>query len=121
MEKIIANIVENSYEDNYENGMVGDISIVDIDSLTFNNVKEAIEWFNDTFNYANKYPLEHLVDNIIVSPQPMMVLTKSGFRKATENEIKDFEAGKINLWNVEMKMTLTKTFPVTSEEIEENL
>ena len=115
--KYRAEFYEYAYQDNYENGEVDQTtSFVLMMEKSFDTIKDAIDYFEKF--YPSRLSLEPLGDNVIVRPEPMQFLEKNeGWRNASEEELEDWKAGKIDLWNLEYQMHLYKFEPVSEEEI----
>ena len=127
--KIVATITEASYQDDYEMGEVdGTYQIIDIETKMFDSVVDAIKYFKDNYSRHEEKkicyePSAILDDNgnaipMFVAPWPMQQVTPTEFfADAPDYMIKEWEQGKINLWSVETRMTLSVETPVTSEMI----
>lgn len=118
MKKYYAEIFESYYEDNFENGQVGPFNRIKLESKSFESLSEAIDYLKK--NYGETYPLEidEGIDHIICPVSMRKAHDYYGFEKATEDEHKQWEAGKINLYNVEYLMAIYRIEKVPIDEIE---
>lgn len=115
--KVFAKIIEVSYEDNYENGMVGHFNDVLIDNKIFDTVDEAVKFFGDTYRYDKNSNIELLDDGIMILGRDMCINGFYGFEEATDQELTNWKKGKINLWSVEYQMKLMKLEEFTFDEL----
>ncbi len=115
--KVFAKIIEVSYEDNYEDGMVGHFNDVLIDNKIFDTVDEAINFFRNTYRYNKNTNLELLDGSTIVLGRDMCINGFYGFEEATDQEITNWKKGKINLWSVEYQMKLMKLEEFSFDEL----
>lgn len=117
MKKYFIEIFESYYEDNYIEGQVSPFNTIKIEEKSFETLADAIEHFKNT--YGENYPLELDENGDIICPVDMRRSNERyGFERATEEEKKKFEAGKINLYNVEYLMTIHKVDKVEAKELE---
>ena len=108
MQKIIAEVTEVSYRDNYENGQVGGIATVPVETQTFESIIEAVKWFKD--KYADhSMPMELLDgEGKIVAPHKMCKVDPFNglFSDANDEDVEAWKAGKTDLYNVEHQLSV---------------
>jgi len=119
MKRFFYVLSESWYEDNYEEGQIGPFNETKLESGTKDTLEEVLTWLKN--NYGEEYPLEIIEDNQIVCPVAMRTNGHYGFEKATDEEIEQWKAGKINLYSVEYLLKIYKIDPVTEEELASKL
>lgn len=119
MQKIIAEVTEASYRDNYENGQVGKAAIVPSETQTFESITEAVKWFKD--KYADvTLPMELLEEECkIVAPHKMCKVDPFNglFSDANDEDIEAWKAGKTDLYNVEHQLKVQIVSDVSSLDL----
>ena len=107
-QKIVAEVTEVSYRDNYENGQVGEVMTVPTETQTFDSVIEAVKWFKGKYEDA-ALPIELLEEECkIVAPHKRCKVDPVAgvFSDANDEDIEDWKAGKMGLYNVEHQLTV---------------
>ena len=122
--KILATVSQAAYKDNWEEGEVDNTySMWECEEKTFDDLQAAIKWFKN--NYASTDPemkLEAPEPGLVIAPQGTKALDENdpyeNFRKPTDQQIADWKAGKIDLWDLETRMRIRYLEDVPCEQLE---
>ena len=117
--KFIANVFENSFEDNYENGeQNGTFNRINIQTKTFETAEDCYHWFLKNYGKNGTEVVDTGSDPKIFAIRPIQSVKDNFFVNATDEEIAQWKAGKINLWNLEYELEILKVCPLSFEELE---